>query len=605
MASVRKTKGKFTVIAYQGDAKTLLAFNLDKASSKDLAGFTIQYQAGNLPPYYVFNSLQFKKPQDHVQVQTEPPRSSVNAPIHKFRWVHVPGSANQGTKPFMGTYTYTVTPRYFAANKLQALDPSLSVSVSIDVAPFEKGNLKLGFTRGFTQSQAFDRHFGKDALIRPKGDDLLFDTSKVSGTNSEGHEYTFAEEYEWLGFTARERIFELLNEVLGDKKLHLDIFAYDLNEPDFIEIVLALAKQGRVRMILDNSALHHSNKDPKPEDEVETKFTKAAKKGAAIKRGKFGRYAHDKVFIVSKKGANSNSPVKVMTGSTNFSVTGFYVNSNHVLVYDDKQVAAAYAGVFNFAWDNGPTLKKFQASAWATKAYSFSAAGTPKTEITFAPHDAPFVATTLGDMTKRIAQEGTKGKTSGSVLFAVMQVDQGTSPVYEALTKLHAKEKIFSFGISDSRKGIQLYKPGRKSGLYVTGKPINTILPKPFNQVRNIGGVGHQVHHKFVVCGFERADAVVYCGSSNLANGGEEKNGDNLLAIRDKDVATVFAIEALGLVDHFNFLDKYQTSPKSQPSPTPSDAAVKEEWFLGTTDKWVQSYFDPKDLHCVDRELFG
>src|SRR5512132_3629673 len=95
MATVRKTKGKFTVIAYQGDAKTLLAFNLDKASSKDLAGFTIQYQAGNLPPYYVFNNLQFKHPEDHVQVQTEPARSSVNAPIHKFRWIHVPGSANQ------------------------------------------------------------------------------------------------------------------------------------------------------------------------------------------------------------------------------------------------------------------------------------------------------------------------------------------------------------------------------------------------------------------------------------------------------------------------------------------------------------------------------
>ena len=605
MASVSKSKGKFSVTAYQGDAKTLLAFNLDKASSKDLAGFTIQYQAGTLPPFYLFNNLQFEKPGDHAQVATEPANSSVNAPIHKFRWIHVPGSANQGTKPVMGNYTYTVTPRYFKAQSLQPLDPTLGVSVSIDVVPFVKGNLKLGFTRGFTQSQAFVRHFGKDALIRPNDGELIFDTSKVSGVNHEGVKYTFADEYEWLGFTARERIFELLTDVLANKTLHLDMFAYDLNEPDLITLVVELARQGRVRMILDNAGLHHNAKTPKAEDKVETMFTKAAKKAAAIMRGKFGRYAHDKVFIVSTIGSTVNSPFKVLTGSTNFSVTGFYVNSNHVLVYDDKQVAAAYAGVFEQAWTDGIKLKKFQQSTWATQSFKFSAAGTPKTAITFAPHDPQFVATTLNDVATRIAQEGKKGKKSGSVLFAVMQIDNGTSPVYTALASLHAKQAIFSFGISDSTKGIQLYKPGRKSGLLVTGKPLNTVLPEPFAQVPNIGGIGHQVHHKFVVCGFERPDAVVYCGSSNLANGGEENNGDNLLAIQDSDVATAFAIEALGLVDHFNFLDNYQTGPKSKPSPTPNDAAVSKKWFLGTTDKWAQSYFDPKDLHYADRELFG
>jgi hypothetical protein len=42
-----------------------------------------------------------------------------------------------------------------------------------------------------------------------------------------------------------------------------------------------------------------------------------------------------------------------------------------------------------------------------------------------------------------------------------------------------------------------------------------------------------------------------------VAAGGEQANGDNLLAIHDGDVATAFAIEAVGLVDHFNFLDAH------------------------------------------------
>jgi hypothetical protein len=319
MASVTKSKGKLTLTAYRGDAKTLLAFNLDKASAKRLAGFTIQCQPKGLPSFYIHNQLQFETPSDHAQVAAEPANSSVNAPIHKFRWLHVPGSVHQGTRPFMGPYTYTVTPRYFDDKRsLLPLDPTLRASVEVTVEPFVKGNLSLGFTRGFTQSQAFVHHFGKKALIRPKGGELLFDTSQDSGVNAEGEKYTFADEYEWLGFTARERIFELLNEVLAKKSLHLDMFAYDLNEPDLMGMVLKLAKQGRVRVILDNAALHHSTAKPKPEDEFETRFRKAAKSGADILRGKFGRYAHDKVFIVSRIGAKANSPLKVLTGSTNY-----------------------------------------------------------------------------------------------------------------------------------------------------------------------------------------------------------------------------------------------------------------------------------------------
>lgn len=39
MASVLATSGAFSVRAHQGDAKTLLAFNLDKASARRPAGF--------------------------------------------------------------------------------------------------------------------------------------------------------------------------------------------------------------------------------------------------------------------------------------------------------------------------------------------------------------------------------------------------------------------------------------------------------------------------------------------------------------------------------------------------------------------------------------
>ena len=612
MSPAAKSKTNLSVKIYRGDAKTLLAFNLpSRQAAKALAGFTIQCQPQGRPSYYLHNNLQFEKPGDHAQDPNEPPYSSINAPFHKFRWLHVPGSTHQGLKPLMGQYKYTVTARYFDdKGSLQPLDAGQSVTAEVEVAPFEKQGVELGFTRGFVQSQAFVHHFGLKALVQPKERELLFDTSQESGVNAQGLHYTFQDEYEWLGFTAHEKIFALLTEVLNDQSLRLDVFAYDLNQPDLMKLLLKLAKQGRIRIILDNAALHHSTKKATSEDQFADLFSKAATGNAAILRGKFGRYSHDKVFIVS----NSSGAVKVLTGSTNFSVTGLYVNSNHVIIFTDAKVAEQYATVFNEAWKGGVKAEAFRASDLAKQTFSFKSSKTPPTDITFSPHDQNVADKILAGVAGRIRQEGKQGKTAGSVLFAVMEMDNGKSPVYSALQELHKNGQVFSYGISDSPGGIALYKPGKRTGVLVTGKPQNTILPPPFDQVPNIPGVGHQVHHKFVVCGFNSDKAVVYCGSSNLASGGENLNGDNLLAIHDSDVATAFAIEALALVDHFNFLDNVATGGTGKPSKrqtpgkataTKRQAAVSAGWFLSTSDQWVDPYFDPGDLHYVDRQLFG
>ena len=617
---ITNQKSGFTVKAYRGDAKTLLAFNLTKAKAKNFAGFTIQAAPDGQESFFLSNFLQFEELSKHAQDGKLPPTSSFNAPIHKFRWVHVPGSLHQGTNPFFGPYTYTVTPRYFDGNgSLLAIDANLSVAVKITVGPFAKGAIEAGFTRGFIQSQAFVNHFGPKAIFRPKGKELLFDTSQVSGKNSKGEDYTFADEYQWLGFTAREKVLSLGNEVLKNKQLHLDVFAYDLNEPDVMKIFLALAKEGRIRIILDNAALHHISKStkstksakagkpakppkgPTPEDQFEQLFSKAAKKPAAIKRGMFGRFAHDKVFIVS----NAQGALKVLTGSTNFSVTGLYVNSNHVLVFNDSKVAATYAQIFQVVWD-GDVKTTFNKTAEAAKTFSFSSAGVAKTDITFSPHLPAQAKGNLDNMAARIAKE--EKQTNGSVLFAVMGLDKASGSVLPALQKLHEDQNIFSYGISDSPGGIQLYTPRKKTGVLVSGKPASTVLPPPFNQVPGVG-LGHQVHHKFVVCGFNGPNPVVYCGSSNLAEKGEQVNGDNLIAIHDGDIATVFAIDALTLVDHFDFLDR--SASKAKVAPAKIKAASKQQqalqarWFLSTNDNWVKPYFDSDDLHAVDRELFG
>jgi hypothetical protein len=486
------------------------------------------------------------------------------------------------------------------------LDSAETVSVTVPLEPFQAGKLKLGFTRGFVQSQAFVRHFGNHLPTRPRGGPINYDTSLVAGTDPRGKDFTYAEQYRWLGFTARDRIFELLDEVKRTDGATVDVFAYDLNEPDVITSLLELGTRGKARIILDNADLHHDPSDPTPEDQFAEMFTARAGPDKLL-RGRFGRYAHDKVFVVYQ----GDKAERVLTGSTNFSVTGLYVNSNHVIIFDDADIARLYADVFEEVWNSKASKAHFAGSALANKAFSFGESdGIPPLDVTFSPHPKPVAAERLQEIVERCQQEADE---KGNVFFAVMELSSSSpNPVYEALTALHKNPELFSYGISDHPEGISFYPIGSTTGVLVTGRPSNTDLPPPFNQVPSVGA-GHQIHHKFVVCGFNTQNPVVYCGSSNLAFAGEQVNGDNLLCICDADIVTAFTIEALLLIDHFNFLDSTAKGPKgkgaqARNAPPPANkrtAAAKAGWFLGTTDAWVAKYFDPKDLHCRDRVMFA
>lgn len=586
----QNSKNGFTVKAFQGDAKTMLTFNMTKQQSKSLAGFTIQCKPENIQPYFLLNELHFEKTTGYAQNKLEPQNSTLNSPIQSFRWVHVPGNYHQQGIPVYGNYTYIVTSRYFdSKGLLKTIDNSLSVEVTILVQPFTKGNIQISFTRGFVQSQAFVHHFGEDALLKPKKYDLTFNTNQPAGKNNTGKEYSFADEYKWSGFTARNTIFELLNEVKNNPELSLNVMAYDLNEPDIVQTFLDLAKEGRIKIILDNASLHHNSKNSKPEDLFEDAFIKSLPENSKPEdymiRGHFNRFQHNKIFILKK----GDAALKVLTGSTNFSITGLYVNSNHVLVMNDSNIAGKYAQSFNEAWNDHLNNHSFADSEIATQTFEFSGNNLPNMNITFSPHDDSFSLTRLTDISNRVNQE------KNSVLFAVMDTDETVKgPISKTLIDLHKNQKVFSYGISDSKTDIYLYKPGTGSGIKVTGLPGTTLLPPPFDKEKSIS-LGHQIHHKFIVCGFNTDNAVVWCGSSNLAQGGEDNNGDNLIEINDQDIATIFAIEAFSLVDHFLFRNKF-TTKKMKTGSKPI--------YLFDNDDWTKKYFDPKDMYYQERVLF-
>jgi hypothetical protein len=188
-----------------------------------------------------------------------------------------------------------------------------------------------------------------------------------------------------------------------------------------------------------------------------------------------------------------------------------------------------------------------------------------------------------------VADRIAKAKTS--VLFAIMQL-AGGGPAMDAIRTAVNRPEIFTYGVSESKAGLNLYKPNAPNAVAVPFSVLSKLVPAPFRKEWN-GGLGMHIHHKFIVVDFNGEDPVAYMGSSNLAAGGEESNGDNLLEVRDPAVAQLYAVEAIRLVDHYHFRASLTAATAAKPLALATDAS------------WCAPYYDPKDVKYMSRLLFA
>lgn len=565
--SAAASSAGFTVKAYAGDRCTMLAFDLDDHLTDRLAGFAIARRlAGQTKWQFLGNRLGFAG--DYTNRAASKAGkffSSDTEPFQKFWWLDFPPDGQ------FGTYEYLVKVKRFKAQAGTDLVDDQAVQLSIDLSPFAEGSVEVAFTRGYLSSQAYaDRFKNTKYTTKPAAGAWHFDTSP------------FEDQWAWLGGHARQALIDFFVDCRNTPNASVDAFVYDLNEPDVIQALITLAP--RLRLLSDNSRTHSDD------SAAGLAYADIVAAGADGKRGKFGRFQHNKVLI---KNVN-DKPVKVLTGSTNFSVTGLYVNANHIVAFEDEVIAAKYAEVFEAAYNADLDKPKFEAGPITKAEVTFTQPGMPKVVASFAPHAHP-------TFSLKSLLSAVKGAES-SVIFAVMDLD-GKGDVLSELKTLHAKKEVFSYGISDSPApdfvtidGTTVYTPSTKGGELVYSKADPEKFPEPFAMELQISGApAHVVHHKFVVVDFNGRNPVVFCGSSNLADGGEEANGDNLLAIYDRAIATAFAIEGIRLVDHYAFAAALKAAgTNQQPLRLKTDA-----------EGWWKPYYAADSIKETERKLFA
>lgn len=557
----------FTLKVHRGESMALLAMNWKNGTPpNDFVGFSIEYKQPNSDKFFVLkNRLTFPGRES----STDPNKfSSLQSPIQKFRWVHFPRNAE-----LAGVFTYRVKPVFM--NNLGELSYGEPQEVGIDLRrETYPGLLNVAFTRGFVSSQAFVdqvEKFGKVSTLLPSfaKDGLDFVPTHPKAQES----------LAWMGFESREAILDLLDNAINDPLAQVRVIAYDLSEPG---IVSRLEKLGnRLQIIIDDSGEHKESDSGETQSEARLKASAGV---TNVRRQHMGNLQHNKLIVV-------DGPVvkAAVFGSTNFSWRGFFVQANNaVIVKGEKTVQLAMKAFDNY-WNN-QTVNSFgqtDSAQWQ----SLQLPGIDA-KVAFSPHNS------TNALLKTIADD-VSDQVKSSLLYSLAFLFQTPGVVLNAIKKVTDDPKIFVYGMSDKKVGgIDIQKPDGNVTPVFPSKLSAAKLPEPF-KAESSGGNGIQLHHKFLVLDFDKPTARVYLGSYNFSNPADTKNGENLLLIKDRQIAVAYMIEALRLFDHYHFrinqLEAARTKTKLNLATPPAPGG----------DPWWKATFTPGNIKSRDRLLFS
>ncbi len=559
----KNKKALFSLRVYRGESMILLAMNWKKGEPpKDFVGFAIEYKEPNGDRFYsVKNRLSFLNDDGTVCKET---KSSLLSPIQMFRWVHFPRNASLN-----GMFVYRVKPVFM--NSFDELSYGEPQQVEIELHGETYANsLDATFTRGYVSSQAF-----VDKYSSGGGISALLPAKSKSGLAFVPTHPKAKTALQWMGFDASAAIFDLLDEVVDDKTAEVKVIAYDLNQPTVVDKLEKLKK--RLSIIIDDSAEH---------GEKESAETQASERlhlssGGKVKRHHMGQLQHNKIIVIN--GAKVKAAI---CGSTNFTWRGFYVQSNNAVIVRGEKAIAPFLQAFDNYW-NTDSVSHFG----KTESASWNELNLPgiDAKVSFSPHNSKNAL--LDEIASDIAN------TQSSLFYSLAFLSQTSGALKEEIVKVLDSENIFVYGISDKKMGgIVLQKPnGNVCPVYPS--EISKDLPEPFKS-EPTGGFGTRMHHKFVVIDFDKPTARVYAGSYNFSSAADQKNGENLLLIKDRKVAVSYMIEALRIFDHYHFrvnLKEAKALHKKLHLAKPPREKGEKPW-------WEKFFTDPKKIK--DREMF-
>jgi hypothetical protein len=400
----------------------------------------------------------------------------------------------------------------------------------------------------------------------------------------------------------RPQLLELLDDV---KKNNGEIYAalYELNDPELIPRLLALGQ--KCHLILANGAF-------KPPTNDENKTVRAQLHGKIDLHDRLvssGHFAHNK-FVVACDSAGK--PQRVLSGSTNWTVTGLCTQANNGILVDDADLGQHFIDEWNLlkAAGNGYPASLMQANATSK---SFPVDGGTITQW-FAPtdkgEDLDFARQLINGAEQGIlflffnpgAFEPDDKPEMWTLLQNILIRHQSGTPNYNPNLYIHGVVNQEIAGLTTENpttpnkkhaaldpatpSPVKLFDGGNTAPQAV---PYESMVPKAIKDafhdwMAEVMNQGVHVHSKVIVIDPFGKKPVVITGSHNLGHKASTANDDNMMIVAgNAPLAAAYAANIIAIFQTYRW-------------NTYVDAHAKDpQVWHGLVDNatWQDSYLDP------------
>jgi phosphatidylserine/phosphatidylglycerophosphate/cardiolipin synthase-like enzyme len=547
-SSIVKSPNGLEARGIAGTFVVLLAFNCPDAYRKGLLGFGIQRKDHSNDEVTWLRGL---KKFDLPQSDEGDDASTRRHPLQKFHW------GDYTTKPGR-TYTYTIHAFKGQPNGLVDFD-SVDVQVTCE-SPESVG--KNGHAVHFNRSAAASQAFASRFPNLPSGD--------VTDPNART----------WLSRGLAESLIAFIDAAQPGEGLHL--FVYEFEKEEFFEALKRAEARGVKLEILYDALLDKEGKGPsiKSKVQIEKFGLQALCKGRS---GSGLNISHNKFMVLT---GTDGTPKVVWTGSTNFTDSGIYGQSNVGHAVANPDLAKLY-----FDWHQ---------KIWA------------------APN------TSAADSRKIVMELTTLPKANFSGTTLVLSARKSIEAVTECARLVSTAKRMVCFtapfALHDDLEEAIVEAPAQVFGLLnkdnVVGK---TMHEAPNTQLAAAGAINekstleswqerlHQesmqhsgvfIHTKILLVDPLSDNPIVITGSANFSNNSSKNNDENQLFIAgEKEVADVYLGEFMRMFDHYYFRDHAKKIAKQK-------AIDPKAGFLDETDKWTDRSFNGGEREALRLAFF-
>jgi phosphatidylserine/phosphatidylglycerophosphate/cardiolipin synthase-like enzyme len=533
-AIIKSPKG-LSVRGIAGTYVVLLAFNCTKAYRKGLLGFAVQRKdLENGEVIWLRGLKKFDLPAGDAGDDV----TTRHHPIQKFHW------GDYTTKPGR-SYTYTVQAMKGKPGALTVFE-ALELTVTCEL-PEKVGahGHAVHFNRSAAASQAFVRRFPS----LPAGD--VVDPAART----------------WLSRGLAESLTAFIDATQAGEGLHL--FFYEFSKTEYLQALKnALGRGVQLQIVYD--AIVKRGKGPSVASAPLIK--KFGLKGVARGRKASGiNISHNKFMVRTN---TQGKPAAVWTGSTNFTDSGVYAQTNVGHAVADAALAKQYFDWHQAIWKNPGTA--VGPSRALTAQLSKLSEGAPQgSTLVLSPRKSVEAVQKCAELVA-----GAQRMVCFTAPFAVHPKLQsalaGTSAqVFGLLNKTSVVGKALV-----AAPQAQLAAAGALSDSSVLEKWQGRMVKESLQHS------GVYIHSKIILIDPLSKNPLVITGSANFSNNSSVNNDENQLFIAgETEVADVYLGEFMRMFDHYYFRDhmKWVAAQKDKDSKV---------GFLAETDAWTDRYFE-------------